>query len=136
MKNPVLLLLATAAICVLKAARMTQEQRDKFNTDCLASSEADADAIAKIRSGNFASDPKIHKYFGCMLRSVGVMNQEGQLQVDVLKANAPKNMKKDEGFKLFVACKDKKGGSVDETAYLLYKCFWEQSPSHVKIDGY
>ena len=69
------------------------------------------------------------------MRSVGVINQAGQLQVDVLKTKVPKDMKRDEAMKVFFACKDKKGGNADETAYLLYKCFWEASPRHLGLDG-
>ncbi|XP_063905981.1 uncharacterized protein LOC135124679 [Zophobas morio] len=131
-------LLLTSTLYALKAASLTPEQKAKleqYNKNCLSSSGAKPDQVSKARSGKFAGEPEVQKYFGCMMRSVGVINQAGQLQVDVLKTKVPKDMKRDEAMKVFFACKDKKGGNADETAYLLYKCFWEASPRHLGLDG-
>ncbi|XP_044265630.1 uncharacterized protein LOC123011962 [Tribolium madens] len=131
MENRLVLLIV---INTLLLAQTAAKQED-FHKKCLASSGANADVIAKVRNGKFSNDPQTQKYFGCMLLSVGIVNQSGQLQVDVLRKKVPKDMKKDEAIKIYMSCKDKKGANNDETAYLLYKCFWEATPRHLRIDG-
>lgn len=117
---------------------LTPEQKSKLeehHKNCLNSSGSKPEQINKLRSGKFSGEPEVQKYVGCMMRSVGLINQSGQLQIDVLKSKVPKDMKKDDAMKLFLACKDKKGSNSDETAYLLYKCFYEKSPRKIQIDG-
>lgn len=87
----------------------------------------------KARQGNFVDDPKLKDFFGCMFLKIGFINEAGEIQMDVIKEKMPTDVDKDEAEKVFAACKDNKGGSPADTAFQLFKCYWESTPNHITL---
>lgn len=93
----------------------------------------DENLVQKARKGEFADDPKLKEFFGCMFTKVGFLNDAGEIQLDVIKQKMPSDVNKDEAEKVLNACKDQKGESKADTAFLLYKCYWESTPNHITL---
>lgn len=100
---------------------------------CTESTGVDKELVNKARQGEFVDDPKLKEFFNCMFMKVGFINEAGEVQVDVMKEKMPTDVDKDEAEKVFAACMDKKGSSPGDTAYELYKCYWESTPNHITL---
>lgn len=117
-------------------AGLTDEQKAKlvqYYNDCLASTQVDKEVVAKARRGEFSDDPKLKEFFGCMFKKAGFQNDDGEIQVDVIRQKMPDDVDKAEADKVIAACQDKKGGTPAETAFEVYKCYWEATPNHISL---
>lgn len=100
---------------------------------CSQSTGVDNELVNKARQGEFVDDPKLKEFFNCMFLRIGFINEAGEVQLDVFKAKMPTDVDKNEAEKVFAVCKDKKGNAPGETAYELFKCYWETTPNHITL---
>lgn len=117
-------------------AGLTDEQKAKLvehYKQCTESTGVDKELVNKARQGEFVDDPKLKEFFNCMFMKIGFLNEAGEIQVDVMKEKMPSDVNKDEAEKVFAACKDKKGNSPTDTAFELYKCYWESTSNHITL---
>lgn len=120
---------------LFQSAETTPAKWADYDRSCKSSSGATNDQVEKFHAGTFTNESQVKKYIGCMLLAQGIINKNGVIQVLALKPRVPKDMAKDEALNIYRTCKNKKGPNVNETAYLLQKCFWEASPRHLQLDG-
>lgn len=117
-------------------AALSDEQKAKlteYYKECTTSTEVDKEVVAKARKGEFEEDPKLKEFFHCMFTKAGFQDEKGEIQEDVIKAKMPSDVDKEEAEKVIETCKDKKGETPAETAYLVYKCYWESTQNHITL---
>lgn len=115
---------------------MTDEQKAKLmehSKECVSSTGVNEELIVKAKKGEFSDDPKLQDYVFCMLKKIGVVNDQGEPQLDVIKQKMHDDINPEETAKVIEACKEKKGGSPAETAYMVFQCYYKSSPNHLSL---
>lgn len=100
---------------------------------CTQSTGVDTELVSKARRGEFVDDPKLKEFFNCMFLRIGFINEAGEVQLDVFREKMPSDVDKDEAERVLAVCKDKKGNAPGETAFELFKCYWETTPNHITL---
>ncbi|XP_017783047.1 PREDICTED: general odorant-binding protein 56d-like [Nicrophorus vespilloides] len=128
-----------ACVCLAVAVQahiLTEEQMEKLKTykmECITSSGVDVEVVEKSKKGEFAEDPKLKEFLFCVAKKVGFLNEDGDYQVDVMKAKITAKHGQEAADNVVVACTEKKEASGAETSYALAKCFYEKSKEHIPL---
>ncbi|KAF5302158.1 hypothetical protein FQR65_LT19120 [Abscondita terminalis] len=106
------LFIATFLIVFVSIEALTPEQIAKMqnhNVECVQSTNVDTELITKARNGEFSSDENLQKYYFCMFSKIGIINENGDVQVDVVRSLIPPEVTAELAEKVISDCKDKKG---------------------------
>lgn len=106
-----------------------------FYEECTASTGVDEGLIVKARKGDFTSDPKLHQFFYCIFSKTDLINEESELQLEALKRKIPDSMSIDID-QIAAVCMQQKGEDKYETVYLMYQCFFNNTPHKANIVTY
>ncbi|XP_076240646.1 general odorant-binding protein 56d-like [Calliopsis andreniformis] len=117
------------ALCFVGALALTDEQKTKlaeFKNACITETGVEPQAIENAKSGNAdENDQKLKCFASCMLKKVGVMNEDGSFNEEVTRKRAPSHVTKDQVDDLINKCKDTTGDDVCDKAAKLVKCYKE-----------
>ncbi|KAK4885841.1 hypothetical protein RN001_002112 [Aquatica leii] len=125
----VLLFSLFAAIQALSSDEITKLKG--YYDDCVKSTNVNVELILKARKGEFSSDANLQKYFFCMFNKIGIINENGSVQIDVIRDKIPADVNKEDAEKIIAACKDKIGKDKYDTAREIYECYYTLSPKHI-----
>nr|AIX97033.1 odorant-binding protein 18 [Monochamus alternatus] len=81
--NTISLLLCIIFISV--AHSLTQEEKGSIHDECFLQTGVHEDNAAKALDDEFVDDPKLKLYILCFAKKVGLMNDSGEIQLDVLR---------------------------------------------------
>ncbi|KAF5297528.1 hypothetical protein FQR65_LT09959 [Abscondita terminalis] len=121
---------ATFLIVFASIAALTPDQIAKMknhNEECVKSTNVDTELITKARNGEFSSDDNLQKYYFCMFGKIGIINENGDVQVDVVRSLIPPEVTSELAEKVISECKDKKGADKYDTAREIYECYRKSS---------
>nr|USE58852.1 odorant-binding protein [Lasioderma serricorne] len=121
---------------VASQAALTDEQKSKiieYYKQCTDSTGVDRDLVNRARNGDFDEDAKLKEFYGCMFQKAGIQNEDGEILVDAIKEKVPDDFDQDEAARVIEICKDKKGETPAETAFLVYKCYWDNTKQHITL---
>lgn len=96
------------------------------NQDCASESGLDEEVIEKALDGNLPEDEKLKKHVLCVGKKMGFVNEEGEIQVDVVKEKLGDSV--DDAEELVKKCVEDKGNAED-TAFNFAKCAYEMRSS-------
>nr|AHA39270.1 odorant-binding protein 5 [Monochamus alternatus] len=101
---------------------LTEEEKMAIHEDCFSQSGVSEEMASKVMDGVFVDDPKLKLYILCFAKKVGIMNDSGDIQVDVFRAKlgtkVPDEVKLNE---IIAKCAIKKG-TPEETIFALSRC--------------
>ncbi|GLV36130.1 Odorant-binding protein 56e [Carabus blaptoides fortunei] len=121
------LFIAIVVLAFVAAAHsLSDEQKRKLIANhkiCLPLSLVDEELVTKMRAGEFTNDEKLKEYIRCMFVKIGFMNEGDDVLLDAIKAKISDDVDRTEAEKVIETCKDKRGSTGRETAYLIYKCY-------------
>ncbi|XP_015434872.1 PREDICTED: general odorant-binding protein 56d-like [Dufourea novaeangliae] len=120
-----------AALCfvAVQSAVLSDEQKAKLaahKTHCLAETGVDAQTVEDAKNGNVAeNDEKLACFGSCMLKRIGIMNQDGSVNEEITRKRVPASVPKEQVDDLINKCKDTTGANDCDKAAKLIKCFKE-----------
>ncbi|KAH0950003.1 Obp7 [Eciton burchellii] len=135
MKTILLAVLAVLAfVATLDGFKLTDEQRSKlksYKESCIAETGIDPSVIDDAKHGQFhENDEKLGCFVTCMLKKIGIMDADGNVDWEVARSKLPPDVSQDDFDHVFDRCKDIAGDGCKKAANLL-KCALEgSSPSH------
>ncbi|XP_017795892.1 PREDICTED: general odorant-binding protein 56d-like [Habropoda laboriosa] len=115
------------ALCFVGAMALTDEQKAKLTehkTACIAETSVDPQVVENAKKGNFAQDDeKLGCFVSCMLKKIGIMNQDGSVNEEVTRAKAPSDIPKDQVETIINKCKTATGANDCKKAANIASCF-------------
>nr|AVI04896.1 putative odorant-binding protein 16 [Anthonomus grandis] len=133
MKGIVVFVLVAVVAC--KSAGLTDEQKAKvqvYGKECVTDTGVDPELIKKARAGSFADDAKLKAFTFCMSTKIGFQNDAGDIQADVIKEKLSSAISAEVADMLIERCL-KKLDTNEDTAYEVFKCYYENTPEHLAI---
>ncbi|XP_031843085.1 general odorant-binding protein 56d-like [Nomia melanderi] len=119
-------ILLVAALCFVSALALTDEQRAKlseYKKSCVAESGVDIKTVEDAKAGNIPeSDEKLACFASCMLKKIGIMNQDGSINEEVARQKVATTVPQDQAEELIGKCKDTTGANDCDKAFKLVKC--------------
>ncbi|CAK9824343.1 General odorant-binding protein 56a [Anthophora retusa] len=123
------------ALCFVGALALTDEQKAKlaeYKTACIAETGVDTHLIENAKKGNVAKDDeKFGCFSSCMLKKIGIMNQDGTLNEEVARQKAPSTIPKDQVETVINKCKTATGQTDCKKAANLVSCFMDHKTFNV-----
>nr|QEE82710.1 odorant binding protein 11 [Conogethes pinicolalis] len=103
---------------------------------CVAETNVNPEVLIKMRNGDTFPDKvdsNVHKFVNCAFVKTGYGKKNGHVKAAKMVDLFPDNVK--EQMKAVVEkCDSKDGKDPNETTYLFFKCFTEESPVHVVLE--
>lgn len=124
--------IAVLGLCAFAAAApaISDEQKAKARAlieACVKETKVDPAVPKMLKDGDFSTtDPKAAEFVYCFLRKAGFIDASGNQNLDVIKEKLLPHGDQDKLEAAVEKCKDVKGDSPAETAWLAYKCYREQ----------
>ncbi|XP_043265844.1 general odorant-binding protein 56a [Colletes gigas] len=116
-------------------AGITDEQKEKlfqFKDECMADTKVDSEMIHKALAGDDTeNEGKLQCFAACILKKIGIMEQDGSINVEVVKKNAPADVPNEQIEEVLNKCKDITGATDCEKAGNLVKCFLENKTFNI-----
>ncbi|KAF7990214.1 hypothetical protein HCN44_000019 [Aphidius gifuensis] len=114
--------------CIVGAfGALTPEQNSKLEeirAACAKESSADPAKIENAKKGNWdESDPKLGQFSSCFLKKLGLMDNSGNLNVELTREKIGKVVSAEKADEIMKKCKDLKGDNADQTGIKLLKCY-------------
>nr|AKK25143.1 odorant binding protein 19 [Dendroctonus ponderosae] len=128
--------LTVATVVVFASADLTEEQKQKIVANgkaCVAETGADPELIKAARQGKFADDAKLKAFALCMSKKSGFQNEAGEIQSDVVKQKLGLAIGDEAAAKKLVEKCLVSKGSGEETAIETFKCYYENTPTHIAV---
>ncbi|CAH0551618.1 unnamed protein product [Brassicogethes aeneus] len=132
------IVLAFLALAVISAqgATLTDAQKEKlleFHRECKESSGVEQIVIDDAKAGKYANDPKIKAHLFCVSKKIGLQNEAGEIQKDVMMAKLSALLNDQEIAKKMVELCAKPDSTPEETSYSVLKCYYQNTPDHVSL---
>ncbi|XP_018398094.1 PREDICTED: general odorant-binding protein 56h-like [Cyphomyrmex costatus] len=123
----IVILFAISFVAVLGHREWTDEEKKQFieyNKFCINESGIDESTLAKRREAD-ENNEKLNCYSTCLLKKYGTLNADGELNVEVARANLAKYEVSEEKIEEMInACKDVTGTGC-EKGRNVFKCFMQ-----------
>ncbi|CAL7937723.1 unnamed protein product [Xylocopa violacea] len=123
------------AFCLVGALALTEEQKAKlseYKSACITETGVDTQVVDNAKSGNYAKDDeKLGCFTACMLKKIGIMNQDGSVNEEVARKRAPPNIPKEQVEDVISKCKDTTGPNDCQKASNLAQCFIDKKSFNV-----
>ncbi|XP_049826328.1 B2 protein-like [Aethina tumida] len=130
--------IAFVALAVIgaKAASLSEEQKQKligYHKECQAQSGVENLTIEDAKAGKYRDDPKAKEHLLCVSKKVGLQNEAGELQKDVITEKLSKLLGNAELAQSLVAKCAVAQATPQDTAYSVLKCYHENTPDHISL---
>lgn len=89
--------------------------------------------MKKARKGIFVNDEKLKSFALCFFLKANLITPQGDLKEDVIMAKLPPGANKLGAKVVLEICKAQKGKTPADTAWNIYKCYYEATPNHVTL---
>nr|QJF45548.1 odorant-binding protein 3 [Aethina tumida] len=112
------------------STQLTEEQQQKIKQnreECVKETGVDPVLIDKADQGDFSDAPKLKCFAKCFYQKAGFLNAQGEVLIDVVKEKIPAEANKEEALAIIEKCKELKGQDACETAFLIHKCYFENT---------
>ncbi|XP_019866398.1 B2 protein-like [Aethina tumida] len=124
------------AVIGAKAASLSEEQKQKlisYHKECQAQSGVENLTIEDAKAGKYRDDPKAKEHLLCVSKKVGLQNEAGELQNDVITEKLTKLLGNAELAQSLVAKCATAQATPQDTAYSVLKCYHENTPDHISL---
>ena len=120
------------ALCVSGAvASVTSDQVLKllrYKEECMGETGSTDEMIGKaIQEGtNFQKEAKLGCFIACILKKLGIMNEDGSIDVPAAEEQVTLNIPKDEVHNMIIKCTNTGGADVCEKAAYFADCLVDE----------
>ncbi|KAK6642898.1 hypothetical protein RUM43_004400 [Polyplax serrata] len=95
---------------------------------CVDETELPESILDGLKKAKISDDPRAKCYIKCMMRQLQSLNEDGVLDVELIEATMPDELKKHGGVETVKKCSHIKEDDMCETAYKLILCFQKENP--------
>ena len=128
------------AVCVIFFAvvvdALTEEQKERarlVSKECREKSGVSEDVVLKARQGQFADDEKLKEHLFCFAQKIGLVNEQGVVQPEVIKAKIAADVNPEVADKANAACSAVKAATPQQTVFDAFKCYSEQTEKRFSL---
>lgn len=118
-----------ALLTIAAAAPYTEEQiktAKEYIRECVEEHGFDPANVQKLKEGDFTiNDDKAQCFTLCFLRKVGLVNENGDQNIDVIRQKLSASKDSDQIEAAIKICKNKMGTSPCNKAFESFKCYRE-----------
>ncbi|CAG9854874.1 unnamed protein product [Phyllotreta striolata] len=116
-------------ICVLATGikALTEEQIQLMNSlhaECQGQTGVSEDVINQAKAGEFPQDNALKCYMKCVFDEVGIIGDDGKLDIEGALAILPEEMK-DVATPVVVKCDTQAGSDICDAIFNTLKCYWD-----------
>ncbi|XP_032691012.1 general odorant-binding protein 83a-like [Odontomachus brunneus] len=99
------------AVCFAAAlGELTDEQKEKLKTykeSCISETGVDPNVVKNAKEGMIdESDEKLACFATCLLKKMGMMKENGDIDIDAVRSKIPSNIPQEEADRVINICKD------------------------------
>ncbi|XP_072759369.1 general odorant-binding protein 56d-like [Anoplolepis gracilipes] len=120
----IIIILTVTVVAVL--GQITDEQRAKlrqYKESCISETGVDPTVVENAKKGELAeSDGKLVCFSDCLLRKIGIITADGDINWDVARSKVPPNVPQEQIDLIYNNCKDIDGNGCEKGAKL-FQCF-------------
>lgn len=128
----IVIVLAISFVAVL--GELTDEQKAKLREhkeSCISETGVDPTVVENAKKGEVVeNDEKLACFATCLLKKVGIMTADGDIDWEVARAKLPESVPQEQADQIHNACKDITGTGC-EKGHNLMKCFMEHKHFHL-----
>ncbi|XP_025996520.1 general odorant-binding protein 56d [Solenopsis invicta] len=128
----IIIVLAISFVAVL--GQLTDEQKAKLRTykeSCINESGVDTTILENAKKGEVAeSDEKLACFSTCLLKKIGIMNADEDINWEVARAKLPPGVPQEQADQIYNACKDITGTGCEKGGKV-FKCFLDNKHFHL-----
>ncbi|KAF5297546.1 hypothetical protein FQR65_LT09977 [Abscondita terminalis] len=108
---------------VSSSLQQSQDDMSKYVNDCIDSTKVNPSLVQKVFvEGKFVNDPNLKCFLKCLFVSMGDMDETGEMMVDMLKTQAPKNLDESQVDEIVSKCQQLGGSDPCDIAYNVAEC--------------
>ena len=103
----VLICAVVFALVATMGHSLSEEQKERaraVSKECREKSGVPEDLVLKARQGQFTDDPKLKEHLYCFAQKLGLINAQGELQPEVIKAKIKNDVNADVAEKATSIC--------------------------------
>nr|QUP79512.1 odorant binding protein 19 [Monochamus saltuarius] len=119
MNKPAVLFFVTFFVA---AHGLTEEEKMAIHAECFSQSGVSEEMATKAMDGVFVDDPKLKLYMLCFAKKIGIMNDSGDIQVDVFRAKLGDKIPDEVMLNEIIATCAIKKSTPEETIFELSRC--------------
>ncbi|XP_072387221.1 general odorant-binding protein 69a-like isoform X2 [Diabrotica undecimpunctata] len=101
-----------------------QQNMDSIHTMCVSEIGVSEDVIDKAKSGDFVQDPKLKCYMKCYFDKIGVIGDDGKIDVDYALATLPDNLQY--CAPVIKKCGSQAGADICDVVFNTMKCQYNE----------
>lgn len=119
---------------LLQNVQLSGAQKEKVNQyamECIKQTGVKPEVIAEVKKGHLNDSEDLKKFTLCFFQKSGVIGPDGKLNVETALAKLPPGVDKAEAKKVLEDCKNKKGKTVEDTAFQIFKCYHSGTNTHI-----
>lgn len=114
-------------LAVAAAQPFTEEQLKKgeeLMKKCIGETKVNPEVVKQLKAGDFSNNDETSQRFTlCFLNAAGFVDANGNQQENVIIEKLSTTNDKAKVKALYEKCKNEKGSSPHETAYVAFKCY-------------
>lgn len=111
------------------------EKLQQIAETCVDKTGLDFDLLMKLNQGQYTGDGSdLECYPKCFLLNANIMSDQGKLDFDPLREFLKNEKHIDKINIILDKCQEEKGKDNCETAFLIYKCFFNGALEHKVFD--
>nr|ALR72508.1 odorant binding protein 20 [Colaphellus bowringi] len=123
-------LLVLGFLCGVSALTEEQQQiMESLHAECISQTGATEDMIVNARNGDFSEDNKLKCYMKCVFEELGVLDDDGKVDIDGILAMLPDEYK-DVATTVFNKCGTQAGTDVCDAIFQTHKCYYAANSEH------
>ncbi|XP_072945498.1 general odorant-binding protein 56d-like [Epargyreus clarus] len=125
-------------ICSLEAhnVHLSQSQKDKaseYTAECIKESGVKPEVLAEAKKGHIHDDEALKKFIFCFFQKSGIISSDAKLNTEVALSKLPQGIDKAAASKLLDECKSKTGKDHADTAFQIFKCYYQGTKQHILL---
>ncbi|KAL4716533.1 hypothetical protein ACJJTC_010197 [Scirpophaga incertulas] len=134
----ILFLCLVVAVTGLDAhtVQLSQSQKDKahqYVMECVKQTGVKPEVLANAKKGQFDDDKALKEFTLCFFQKSGVVDNNGNLNVDTALSKLPQGVNKNDAAKLLEECKKKSGKDASDKAFEIFKCYSKGTKTHILL---
>ncbi|CAG9825400.1 unnamed protein product [Phaedon cochleariae] len=115
---------------IFGVSALTEEEQEMMNglhAECISQTGCSEDLISKVRAGDFAEDNKLKCYMKCIFEELGVIGDDGKIDVPGLLEILPEDIRST-ARPIFEKCGTVAGSDGCDSMFQTHKCYYAESP--------
>ncbi|KRT84159.1 hypothetical protein AMK59_447, partial [Oryctes borbonicus] len=127
MMKLLLVFMCSVSIVISQISSDDAEKIKQASKGCIGTVGLDTNLVKSVKEGDIVDDPKVKEFLACVLKKLGMVNEDGSFNNNVIRTKMPEGLSEDEKQNIVDKCLTLQGSNVEDTVWRAYKCYREKS---------